>query len=112
MANKNTWDAQTGYNSLNHIVHVQKGTVALVQTKKYGITLYPVPVDHELTVLLPDCSTYQVKIMTAQGNLVNVQRLVDKNQLKINTEELPKGLYFIEFSKNGISDTRKFIVKH
>jgi len=50
--------------------------------------------------------------MTAQGNLVNVQRVVDKNQLKINTEELPKGLYFIEFSKNGISDTRKFIVKH
>ncbi len=112
LANKNTWDAQTGYNSLNHIVHVQKGTVALVQAKPYGITLYPVPVDHELTVLLPDCTTYQVKIMTAQGNLVNVQRLVDKNQLKINTEELPKGLYFIEFSKNGISDTRKFIVKH
>jgi hypothetical protein len=50
--------------------------------------------------------------VTAQGILVYPQTVAEKNELKINTEELPKGLYCIEFSKNGISDTRKFIVKH
>lgn len=112
LANQNTWEVQTGYNSLQHTIQVQNGTLVSTKSKPFAVTLYPVPVDHELTVLLMDCANYQVKIMTAQGNSVHVEMITDKNQLKINTEDLPKGLYCIEFSKNGISDTRKFIVKH
>lgn len=112
LANENTWDVATGYNALQHKLTIQQETVTQTAKKPFAISIYPVPVNHELTVLLMDCATYQVKIMTAQGILVYPQIVAEKNELKINTEELPKGLYCIEFSKNGISDTRKFIVKH
>jgi hypothetical protein len=112
LANSQIWDVNTGYNSLNHVIHIQKESVSLIAKKTFDIALYPDPAHQTITASVADCKSYQVKLLNAQGIKQNVEFVAEKNELKINTEKLPNGLYYLVFTKNGLSDTRKFVVKH
>lgn len=112
LANQNTWDAARGYNALQHNLTIQQEKVAQTAKKPFAISIYPIPVNHELSINAVDCASYQIQFFDAFGNAVRLTTVAEKDQLKVNTESLPKGLYFVEFSKNGLIDTRKFIVKH
>lgn len=112
LANVNTWDSHSGYNSLNHVLYIQQNPVAQTASKPFDISLYPNPVHEELTASLVDCTAYEVEVYNAQGQIQNLLFERDKNELKMSTENLKKGLYFVSFTKNGVTDTRKFVVKH
>lgn len=111
LANEGTWESSTGFNRLNHRLLIKEGKVAQ-NNKPFEIALYPVPANQELLVSLQDCASYGVRFYDANGLDVPVNYTADKNELKVATAGLPKGLYFVAFSKNGLTDTRKFIVKH
>lgn len=112
LANSQIWDANTGYNSLNHVIHIQKESVSLIAKKTFDIDVYPNPAHQTLTARVADCKSYQIVIHNAQGIKQNVEFVAEKNELNISTEKLPNGLYFLVFTKNGMNDTRKFVVKH
>jgi hypothetical protein len=112
LANTQQWDATTGYNSLNHVLQIQNGTISQIAKKTFDIALYPNPAHQVIIAQVEDCKSYQVLVHNAQGMEQNVEFVTEENELKIPTENLNNGLYFIVFTKNGISDTRKFVVKH
>jgi hypothetical protein len=112
LANTEQWDATTGYNSLNHVLQIQNGTISQIAKKTFDIALYPNPAHEVIIAQVEDCKSYQVLVHNAQGMEQNVEFVTEKNELKIPTEKLNNGLYFIVFTKNGLSDTRKFVVKH
>jgi hypothetical protein len=112
LANTQQWDATTGYNSLNHVLQIQNGTISQIAKKTFDIALYPNPAHEVIIAQVEDCKSYQVLVHNAQGMEQNVEFVTEENELKIPTENLNNGLYFIVFTKNGINDTRKFVVKH
>ncbi len=112
LANTQQWDATTGYNSLNHVLQIQNGTISQIAKKTFDIALYPNPAHEFIIAQVEDCKSYQVLVHNAQGMEQNVEFVTEENELKIPTENLNNGLYFIVFTKNGINDTRKFVVKH
>lgn len=112
LANQNTWDAATGFNALQHNLTITQGSVTQTTKKPFTISIYPVPVHHELSIYVVDCESYQIRFFDAYGNIVRLSTAPENNQMKVNTESLKKGIYFVEFSKNGLTDIRKFIVKH
>ena len=112
LANTEQWDANTGYNSLNHVLQIQNGTISQTAKKTFDIALYPNPANQVIIAQVEECKSYQVLVRNAQGMEQNVELVTEENELKISTEKLNNGLYFLVFTKNGISDTRKFVVKH
>jgi len=112
LANTQIWEANTGYNSLNHVIQIQNESVSQITKKTFEIAVYPNPANQTLTVKAADCNSYQIMVYNAQEIKQNVEFETEKNELKISTEKLPNGLYYLVFTKNGKSDTRKFVVKH
>lgn len=112
MANDNVWESITGYNNLNHTINISGGLLATADNSKFNMTIYPVPTNNELTVELDNISDYKVSFYNSIGQLVNVSSTTEANKLVVNTQNLSEGLYFVEFLKGTIKDTRKIIVKH
>jgi hypothetical protein len=77
------------------------------------LKLRPNPFDQEFWVegTLPESGRYRLQLLSAQGQQIwerNLQ-LEARFQQKIDTEDLPKGLYLFRLEKDGASLVRKLI---
>jgi hypothetical protein len=77
------------------------------------MSIFPVPANNELNIELDNIEDYQVALYNSIGQTIKLPTATKEiNKLTLNTNTLSDGLYFIDFTKNGVRDTRKIIVKH
>ncbi|WP_309641540.1 DUF4832 domain-containing protein [Flavobacterium sp.] len=112
-ANESVWESITGYNSLNHTLNVTTPALATVDNTKLNMTIYPVPANNELNIELDNIQDYQFTLYNSIGQMIKVPSVSkDINKISLNTNTLSDGLYFVDFTKGAIKDTRKIIIKH
>ena len=112
-ANESVWESITGYNSLNHTLSVTNSALGTNDNVKFNMSIFPVPANNELNIELDNIEDYQVALYNSIGQTIKVQMAYKEiNKIVLNTNTLSDGLYFIDFTKNGVRDTRKIIVKH
>ncbi len=111
-ANQNVWESATGYNSLNHTLSIVAGSLAVADNTKFDMNIYPIPAKDKVSIELESINDYTFTFYNALGQKIATKNTLETNKLTINTQELSDGLYFIEFSKGAIKDTRKIIVRN
>jgi hypothetical protein len=111
-ANGSVWEAATGYNDLNYTLNVTAGALAVGDHSKLNMSIYPVPANNELNIELEGITDYKVSVYNSIGQRVTAKSVIQSNKMTIFTESLSEGLYFVEFVKGTVKDTRKIIVKH
>ncbi len=96
--------------SENQAIYGSQNTASVLNTEKFGLTIYPNPITDILNFNLPDnFSDFKVKIFDINGKLL----LETSNNNSVNVSALQNGLYFVflENSNNFQTFTRKFIKK-
>ncbi len=75
--------------------------------------VYPNPFENSISVYFGNPgSTITIKIFTSDGRFIkSIMAQVDANGTQIDLESLSSGLYFVQFSGNGVSGTAKIIKK-
>ncbi|WP_298223293.1 DUF4832 domain-containing protein [Flavobacterium sp.] len=112
-ANESVWENITGYNSLNHTLNVTTAALATVENAKLNMSIFPVPANDELNIELDNIDDYQITLYNAIGQKIKVAAVSKEfNKVSFNTSTLSDGLYFVDFTKGPVKDTRKFLVRH
>lgn len=112
MANANTWEASTGYNSLNATVNVGQN-LGTDTTTTVNALVYPIPANNEIFVELESVDQYAIGMYNSLGQKINVNSTLATNKLTVDTESLSDGVYYIKISNNAQkNDTRRVVVKH
>lgn len=111
-ANENVWDTTTGYNDLNYTISITDNHLSTADNSKINMSIYPVPANNELAVEFDGINDYTITMYNSLGQNVKISSKSETNKVIINTNTVSEGLYFLEFAKGSIKDTRKIIVKH
>lgn len=87
------------------------------QTAEFGVSIYPNPANEQLMVAvnLQESSTVNVEILNTLGQVVfsnNEGQLSGSKNLRINTSEMPAGVYFARVAVGESTQTMKFTVAH
>ncbi len=81
-----------------------------LQNGNAGInSIYPNPVNAELTIVLSANPVSDIEIYDATGKLVRNEMQVSGNTLKVNVADLPNGLYSIRISNANGSAISRFV---
>jgi len=83
--------------------------VGINELKDLNINIYPNPVNNQLTVLLNDKVSFNVKLIDANGKII-YSKFNNYNQLIINLSDYKPGVYFIKVSSNNGVRTEKIII--
>lgn len=86
-------------------------------TRQYlieGVMVFPNPVNNAVSIFVPAIhGLATINIRNLQGQLVQSSKVTNNNrQIKINTENLSGGVYFVEVIANNKKDTYKIQVNH
>lgn len=111
LANENTWEAATGYNNLNYTLNITSA-LAVHNQEQINPTIYPVPAQELVYITLNDIQDYEVELYNSLGQSFKTRQIIQEQTLTLELGGLNDGLYFISFSKNGVRETRKIIIKH
>ena len=80
------------------------------------VTIYPVPSESELTVVLPKDRKEQftITLFDISGRIVKAERMkLGQSQLVMNVNRIPHGLYWVHIQgDSGIAITRQIIIQH
>lgn len=105
-----TSDGQVFSIDVEQVVSSVEGTDGL---DKQNLSLvYPNPADSEINIVTQEVnfSPYTIRIYNTLGQLQFYRSDVNSNNLSVNIDHLPKGLYFINISyNNNVQETLKFI---
>lgn len=113
LANDNVWESITGYNSLNHTLNVTATTLSTADNAKLNMTIYPVPANNLLNIELDNVEDYDITVYNSIGQSIKIPTISKElNKVSFNTNSLSDGLYFVDFTKGPIKDTRKIIIRH
>jgi hypothetical protein len=79
-----------------------------------GLLLYPNPSKTELNIRysLKNTANVQVKVTNTIGQVISIEnkgQSTGLQQSKLNTADLPVGIYFVEINANGSITTQKFV---
>lgn len=111
LANENTWESTTGFNNLNYTLNITNA-LAIDTHDKIDMAIYPVPAHDLINVEFDGVEDYQMNFYNSLGQIIETKQTIDSNKLSVDVSAMNDGLYFIEFIKDGIRDTRKIIIKH
>ncbi len=84
------------------------------ETDNLGIIMYPNPVENTNSVNIDFSNNIEdvvFKILDMYGRAVNVEYSINANNVVLKTQELSKGIYFINLLIDGTKISRKLIVK-
>ena len=87
------------------------------QAAEFGVNIYPNPANEQLMVSLnlKESSTVNVEVLNTLGQVVftsNEGQLSGSKNLRINTSEMPAGVYFARVAVGQSTQTMKFTVSH
>ena len=97
------------------ITEVSSGSAAKIvdsTLEKDHVLLYPNPVKDQLQVVLPEYKNYEaLSIIDLTGKLIMERSEINSNQIEIDTQQLPKGIYFLKAynSVNGMNQVYRFV---
>jgi Domain of unknown function (DUF4832)/Domain of unknown function (DUF4874)/Secretion system C-terminal sorting domain len=124
LANNNVWESTTGYNSLLASITINGSVLALdnstktvsTTVKNKRIIIFPNPAKESTTVsyYLNKKSVVQISLFDATGRLVNPaisnKQEAGNHLQKINTNNIPSGIYFVHITLNGVQEIKKIII--
>ncbi len=89
--------------------HVQND---LTEEINSSFRIYPNPTNGKMTIELPDFedSTLEIFIHNTTGELIDKKQITG-NSLAFDLSDEPRGVYFINFTKNGKRYTKKVIIQ-
>jgi hypothetical protein len=108
--------ANQGENEGRFVVKFSKNNVGIdnnAEENNISLAMYPNPATSQTTLFVDGLTNNaQVNICDVQGRTINTYT-INKNQatLKINTENLSSGIYYIRVVSNDLTKTEKLIVK-
>ncbi len=119
LANQNTWDAATGYNSLQRSITVNTAVNLSTENSKLiekSIKLYPNPAKENIILeySLSENSTVNIGVYNIVGK--EILKVTNENQgtgnhiLNIKSNELKPGIYFVKILVNDSETLRKLII--
>jgi hypothetical protein len=73
------------------------------------IKIYPNPTASTLNINW-NIDITQMYIMDAQGRIIKLLNAQKQNILKVDVSSLPAGLYFVNYNKGGVINTKQFVV--
>lgn len=77
-------------------------SVGNIGLEKEKFTVYPNPFDNEfLIVLNSNHEVSSIQLYDIQGNSIPVEYTLTNNQIKINAQELEKGIYFVKVNDSS-----------
>lgn len=72
--------------------------------------VYPNPAFHEVTISKKSVSDYEIEVFDIQGKLILTDiKSTNENSLTLDLKSIKAGVYFIELTKNGVSERIKLI---
>ena len=108
--------ANQGENEGRFVVKFAKNNVGIdnnAEENNISLAMYPNPATTNTTLFVDGLTNNaQVSICDVQGRTINTYTM-NKNQstLKINTESLASGVYYIRVVTNNLTKTEKLVVK-
>jgi len=86
----------------------------LLTDNKFEFSLYPNPSKENISVLLnlQHDSDVEISILNVNGQILSkksVRRLTGKNEIKIDTSDLPGGIYFVKVLTGGKMSVKKMV---
>jgi subtilisin-like proprotein convertase family protein len=109
-----TLDLVSGVNTLKVYTDIPcQGSYIEQFVRSDAPLVYPNPFEDSISVYFGNPgSTISLKIFTSDGRLIqNMMAEVEADGTQIDLEALSSGLYFVQFSGNGVSGTAKIIKK-
>ncbi len=91
------------------IVNMEEVVLSQVELKQNSFILYPNPAKQEINILLNSTDNL-ISIYNLQGMLVK-QLFVDDKKCKVNTANLPSGMYVVEINNEKNRSFQKFIIE-
>ncbi|MEN7550683.1 T9SS type A sorting domain-containing protein [Rapidithrix thailandica] len=76
------------------------------------LEIFPNPADQYLQVKLPNASLYRLDLLTTLGQKVPVQVVSSRFGLRVNTTDIPDGVYFLTLSNSFMKYQKKIIIQH
>lgn len=89
-------------------------SISSVQNVADLISIYPNPVSSTATILITEklkLKNGELKIMDAMGKNVRTISAIHTNEILLNKEELPAGIYFYQLTEGNESVTGKFVIE-
>jgi hypothetical protein len=74
------------------------------------IIVYPNPATDQITIILPSSDKYEVNLVNINGQMVCTPLINNGTRLNLNVSRLNPGIYFIEISHNGNTETKKIMI--
>jgi hypothetical protein len=94
-------------------LNVTTSTLTTVENAKFNMSVYPVPASSELNIELDNIDDYDISLYNSIGQTIKATTISrELNKVILNTASLSDGLYFVDFTKGPIKDTRKIIIRH
>jgi hypothetical protein len=93
-------------------------TVALDELEKNNqLLIYPNPANTEINILTSHIENINsIEVYNIHGELLDVKKIAinEKEIIKVNTNELPNGIYFVSIKSNDFKEkrTKRFIISH
>jgi hypothetical protein len=90
-------------------IHLCK-TLGLNEVSKNSVEMYPIPANFELNLRFPDVVPTEIEIVDLLGN--KLKTFEASSDMKISTEKLSNGIYFVTGILDGEYFSRTFQVQH
>jgi hypothetical protein len=113
LANANMWEANTGYNNLNHTVTITSSLGVDDNDIRNELVVYPVPTNNQLILELEGIADYNVLVYNSLGQTIKLPFNVESSsKITMDTQTLSNGVYFVSLDNGARKETKRIIVSH
>ncbi|UCH14569.1 MAG: T9SS type A sorting domain-containing protein [Bacteroidales bacterium] len=102
---RNVWGSCDTWGGVSSVKAYASGNV--------NIRLYPNPSAEDVTLVVPESQNlFSINVIDISGKVLNVNKsFISATEVRLETNVLPEGVYFIKVYNNEFSDIRKLIIK-
>lgn len=102
---RNIWGSCETWGGVSSVKDYESGDV--------NIRLYPNPSAEDVTLIVPESQKLlSINVIDISGKVLNVNKsFISANEVRLETNGLPEGVYFIKVYNNEFSEIRKLIIK-
>jgi hypothetical protein len=76
-----------------------------------AITVYPNPATGNINISLPQTGNYLIKLINANGQLINNYAIANSDNILLNVSSIPAGVYFIHILYGKNFETKKITIR-
>jgi hypothetical protein len=104
-------DNQGCVNVANQIIFVDPCEITAVeQLETTSFSVYPNPAENYFIIQSPDNNLFSASMMSVSGQII--ENFNGYNQIRIPTEQIPAGCYFVKINGNDTTSIMPLVVQH